>query len=495
MSLRDENMKRESLILLVVLLVVSMFAFQLPVSSAGGDEVEIVGHVSLDFDVLPHEYAGLNGVTFDAGSVEGKVPYNVDMVDVEKVSATGEDIYIAVLDTGLLENWMEYLPVENIVTEWGKGFSYEYCYWNETAQAFYVSGFYDTRGFITHPLYSGHGTHVVSTITGFKYVSATYGQEFWVRGVASNVKIIPVLVLDAWIVYVPANQSIPEGYYLVTGGTDEMIAAGIRYVADLAEEQGIKVIISMSLGGSSPLELIEDAINYAIKKGCIVVAAAGNEGEAGMSWPGAYPQVISVAAGGWTMQWIGSGESSPPEPYRWWLSDVPECLWQEDALGNKFQVYLTDFSSRPNPSLGQRFWYLDVCAPGAWVVGPYKPTGFTIEQAFGYYYVSGTSMATPHVSAIAALVLEKYPDLNQKEMETILKTAACLIRMTCGFKPASATIRDYVEVDGEYQLGYVTVTWGPFDYGAGFLQADNAILIANLYKTLRSCQLFCPKIR
>mgnify|MGYP000577789528 FL=1 len=468
-------MKKASFILLIVLLVVSTFAFQIPVPSASIDEVEIKGQVSLDFDVMPHQYMKVDDATISGSSVEGELPYNLDMIDVEKVSTTGEDVYIAVLDTGLLENWMEYLPVENIVTEWGKGFSYEYCYWNETAEAFYLSGFYDTRGFITHPLYSGHGTHVVSTITGFKYISTTYGQEFWVRGVAPNVKIIPVLVLDAWVAYVPPGQSIPEGYYLITGGTDEMVAAGIRYVADLAEEYGIKVIISMSLGGPMPLDLVEDAINYAIDKGCIVVAAAGNAGYAGMDWPGAYPQVISVAASGWTMQWIGSGESSPPEPYRWWLSDVPECLWQEDALGNEFQIYLTEFSSRPNASLGQYPWYLDVCAPGAWIVGPYKPT----LGEFGYYYVSGTSMATPHVSGIAALVLEEKPDLNQREMELLLKTAAFFIRMTFGFREASAIIYDPIVDD------FVEVTWGPFDYGAGFLQADTAVCLAKILGMLR----------
>ena len=468
-------MKKASFILLIVLLVVSTFAFQIPVPSASIDEVEIKGQVSLDFDVMPHQYVKIDDAMVSSSSVEGELPYNLDMIDVEKVSATGEDVYIAVLDTGLLENWMEYLPVENIVTEWGKGFSYEYCYWNETAQAFYLSGFYDTRGFITHPLYSGHGTHVVSTITGFKFVSTTYGQEFWVRGVAPNVKIIPVLVLDAWVAYVPENQSIPSGYYLITGGTDEMVAAGIRYVADLAEEYGIKVIISMSLGGPMPLDLVEDAINYAIDKGCIVVAAAGNAGYEGMDWPGAYPQVISVAAGGWTMQWIGSGESSPPEPYRWWLSDVPECLWQKDALGNKFQIYLTEFSGRPNASLGQYPWYLDVCAPGAWIVGPYRPT----LGDFGYYYVSGTSMATPHVSGIAALVLEEKPDLNQREMELLLKTAAFFIRMTFGLREASAIIYDPIVED------FVEVTWGPFDYGAGFLQADTAVCLAKILGMLR----------
>jgi subtilisin family serine protease len=57
--------------------------------------------------------------------------------------------------------------------------------------------------------------------------------------------------------------------------------------ADLAESEGIKIIISMSLGGPEPTEIIEEAIDYAISKGVIVVAAAGNNGLP-MGWP-AYP--------------------------------------------------------------------------------------------------------------------------------------------------------------------------------------------------------------
>jgi len=47
--------------------------------------------------------------------------------------------------------------------------------------------------------------------------------------------------------------------------------------------------------------IIEEAIDYAIEKGVIVIASAGNEGEYGMGWPGAYPEVISVGACGWSL--------------------------------------------------------------------------------------------------------------------------------------------------------------------------------------------------
>ncbi len=140
----------------------------------------------------------------------------------------------------------------------------------------------------------------------------------WIKGVAPKATIIPVLVLDAWEV------PYPGGVARFTGGTWEMVSAGIRYVGWLAETYHVKIIINMSLGGSEPDPMIEDAINYAIDKGVIVVASAGNEGEAGMGWPGAYPQVISAAAGGWTEQWI----TKPPQT-RWWLNDVPESSIQK----------------------------------------------------------------------------------------------------------------------------------------------------------------------
>jgi len=446
--------------ILVLLLSVAMLVSASPLPITSATEPTIIGRTSLAFDVVP---TLCKPACPGGAGVAGEVPYNLDMIDVEKVCQTGEDIYVAVLDTGLLYDYMDYLPEENIMWEWGKGYSYTDCYWNETDEGFWLDGFYDTRGPITmEPYGSGHGTHVASTIVGFNYVSSATGEEFWVRGVAPNVKIIPVLVLDTWVAYYP-----PGGFYtLVTGGTDEMVASGIEYIADLAEEQDIKIIISMSLGGPSPTAMIEDAIDYAIDKGCIVVVAAGNSRYEGMDWPGAYPQVISAAAGGWTMEWIGDGVAT-----RWWLSDVPEKFWTEDDLGNKFQLYLTNFSSRPNPDLGQSTWDLDVCTPGAWIVGPYRPYGGN----FGYYYVGGTSMATPHVSGIAALVLDKYPNLVQRQMEMILKLAGFANRMTKRLEERSATIVD--PHTGEL----VTVTWGPFDYGTGFLQADSAMFSAFLF--------------
>ncbi len=82
-----------------------------------------------------------------------------------------------------------------------------------------------------------------------------------------------------------------------------MIAAGITYVADLAESLDGPVVINMSLGGPGRSPMIEAAVDYAIEKGVIVVASAGNEGSDGMGYPGGLSQIISAGAAGWADFW------------------------------------------------------------------------------------------------------------------------------------------------------------------------------------------------
>ena len=371
-------------------------------------------------------------------------PFWVDMVDAE-VAEDGEGVYVAVLDTGLLSMWPWLFSEANIAWELGKGFTHD-VWWDDDLQDFWFDDLRDDRGFITDDFMgSGHGTHVASTIVGY-----SYNDLFWVRGVAPKATIIPVLVLDAWMV------PYPGGTAYFTGGTNEMVAAGINYVADLAETLDGPVIISMSLGGPYPSGLIEDAIKHAIRNDVIVVVSAGNEGYEGMGWPGAYPQVISCAMAGWTEQFLGSG---------WWLNDVTEKLNTRDYWGNNWQLFLDYISSRPNKDLGQKAWHLDVTTPGAAIVGPYKPY---FSYAAGYYYLWGTSMAAPHVSGIAALVLQNHPKTRQEDMEYILKTAAAGLPM-----PSDGSLA--LDVPG--WLYYFT--WFGKDWGSGFLQADTALFVAS----------------
>ena len=434
-------MKKATIVLMLMVLALAMIPIARSTDAPGSE---------LSFDTMIYraelDYELDAGSMIASDSLAEATPFWIDMVDAD-VHEDGEGVYVAVLDTGLLEMWPYFFYQANIAWWLGKGFSHD-IWWDPVLGDFVMGPLYDTRGFITKAFEgSGHGTHVTSTIVGYNY-----GNLFWVRGVAPKATIIPVLVLDAWAV------PYPGGTAYFRGGTDEMVSAGIYYVADLAKDLDVPVIIRMSLGGSSPSRMIEEAINYAIKKGVIVVAAAGNAGYAGMDWPGAYPQVISCAMAGWTGQWLGY-------PARWWLYDVTEKFNTPDYWGNNWHLFLDYLSSRPNKDLGQKSWQLDVTTPGSSIVGPYKPY---FSLVIGYYYVWGTSMATPHVSGIAALVLESYPRLRQETMEGILKTAAACLPL-----PSDGSLA--YDVPG--YLYYFQ--WFGIDWGRGFLQADTALRVAS----------------
>ena len=369
----------------------------------------------------------------------GVMPFWTDLVNTESVGESGDGVYVAVLDTGLLPSWPFFFSEANIAWELGKGFTHD-IYWDDGLNDVVIGPLKDDRGFITNYA-SGHGTHVASTVVGFNYNNLS-----WINGVAPKATIIPVLVLDAWVV------DTPDGLIGLSGGTDEMIAAGIYYVADLAETLDGPVVINMSLGGPGRSQMIESAVDYAISRGVVVVASAGNNGSNGMGYPGGLEQIISAGAAGWASMFLYG-----------WTANVPEKLNKSDALGNNWQIYLEDFSSRPNKYLDQKHQDLDVSAPGAWIVGPYKSP---FSSSVGYFFLSGTSMAAPHVSGMAALILEDYPDTMQWDMEFVLELAAAGLPL-----PAS----DAIVAFPFEEPGYYTATWDGGDFGSGYLRADQAI--------------------
>jgi subtilisin family serine protease len=111
-------------------------------------------------------------------------------------------------------------------------------------------------------------------------------------------------------------------------------------------------VINESLGGPR-LDAVENAaLDAPIEAGVVVVASAGNSGDAGMGLPGAYEPVVSVGAGGWVDQWNEYPDKT------WWLDDVPE-----DGVD---EVFVADFSSRQ--LTGQ---YLDVVSTGRFLLLPY----------------------------------------------------------------------------------------------------------------------------
>jgi subtilisin family serine protease len=312
-----------------------------------------------------------------------------------------------VLDTGLLSTWRAYFPADHIATEWAR------CFGGGGGEI----GFVSSQPNKWERDQNSHGTHVTSSILGY-WLGATP-----INGAAPNAVVIPVKVL---------NQN--------GSGWSSVIARGIVYVANLKAGPlaDSPVVINMSLGGSVLDAVEKAAIDYAIEQGVIIVASAGNRGEAGMGYPGAYAPVISCAASGWIGEWVSGGS--------WWnAGNVPEGPNADD-------FYITDFSSRELD--GQE---LDVAAPGSWVVGPYQVNG-----QLSYFYLGGTSMASPHVAGIAALMLEKDASLTQAEVEAILKSTAV---------PLPAGTRMITNPNGTQD----EIEWGDDASGSGLVNTNAAL--------------------
>jgi len=189
----------------------------------------------------------------------------------------------------------------------------------------------------------GHGTHVAGTAAG------VINNGVGVAGVAGTSKIMPIKAMGA------------SG-----SGYNSDIAEGVVWAAD----NGAKVI-NMSLGSSTFTQSLQDAINYAYGKGCLVVVAMGNDNTSALHYPAAMSNVVAVGA-------------TDPNNAR------------------------ATFSNYGNHN--------DVVAPGTSI--------YSTTFDGGYGYKQGTSMATPHVAGVAALVWSQRPNLTPGQLERVLQLSA-----------------------------------------------------------------------
>jgi subtilisin len=157
----------------------------------------------------------------------------------------------------------------------------------------------------------------------------------------------------------------------------------VKAIGD-AVTAGVKVI-SMSFGSSGFSQALSDACKYAFEKGVVLVAAAGNNGPAQ----------------------IGSSTISYPAKFDSWVIAV-------GATDNADK--LASFSST-GPEL-------DVVAPGVTILSDYIDVSPSDKRNIDTLYMSGTSMACPHVAGTAALILSANPSLNPAEVQMFIQSTA-----------------------------------------------------------------------
>ncbi|WP_327353822.1 S8 family peptidase [Streptomyces sp. NBC_01304] len=212
----------------------------------------------------------------------------------------------------------------------------------------------------------GHGTHVASIAAG---TGAKSGGKY--KGVAPGAKVISGKVLD------------DNGY-----GDDSGILAGLEWAAAEGAD-----VVNLSLGGGDTPEIdpLEAAVNkLSAEKGILFAIAAGNSGpgDSTVGSPGSAEAALTVGA-----------------------------VDKSDKLA--------DFSSR-GPRIGDGAIKPDVTGPGVDITAAAAP-GSVIDKepgvphpAPGYFTISGTSMATPHVAGAAAILKQQHPDWKSAELKGAL---------------------------------------------------------------------------
>jgi len=250
----------------------------------------------------------------------------------------------------------------------------EYYLAPDLANATFVPG-YDFVESDTHPNDdNSHGTHVAGTI------AQSTNNEMGCAGVAFNTAIMPVKVLDG-------NGS----------GTYADVADGIIWATD----HGAKVI-NLSLGGSSPSDTLKDAVAYAYNHGVTVIASSGNDGAETVNYPAAYDAYV-----------IAVGATRYDEAVAYYSSYYSDTIY---------------------PVIGQ---YVDLAAPGGDLYVDQNGDGYgdgvlqntfnpytKMTNDFGYWFFEGTSMAAPHVSGVAALLISEGVAITPAEVREALQSTA-----------------------------------------------------------------------
>lgn len=229
----------------------------------------------------------------------------------------------------------------------------------------------DTGVDVNHPDLKSNlvaGYNAITGKTGLSAVQDNNGHGTHVAGVAAaglNGEGIVGVAYQAKIMPIKAMNRLGEG-------TDDIVADGIIWAADHGAQ-----IINLSLGSNEETDILREAIQYAQAKGALLVAAAGNKEENlsknSITFPAAEPGVLAVTA--------------------------------TDLRDQRASFSLTG----PQASLA---------APGVSIFSDYW------QNSSGYASIDGTSMASPFVAGVAALVWGAHPELTAEQVKILLENSA-----------------------------------------------------------------------
>ncbi len=258
----------------------------------------------------------------------------------------------------------------------------------------------------------GHGTHVSGLV-------AAELNSIGIAGYPGHIRLLPVKIF-------------PNGYQSVS-------IAAIIYAADMGAR-----IMNLSWGFPYDSPILQKALQYAVERGALPVAAAGNFGTSNLTYPASFPETFTVG-----------GTNS-------------------DGFMTYFSTYgpFIDIVAPARDILSLRAAGTDLYAPG-------EPDVRIIADK--YYLADGTSMAAPLVVGAAAMLMSFNPGLDAEAVKNVLRQSA----------------KDLVDPwdDGMDLPGYDTISgWGRLDVGAAFAMAqapsiymtaprDNAILSGNVAVT------------
>ncbi|MFH1506266.1 MAG: S8 family serine peptidase [archaeon] len=224
----------------------------------------------------------------------------------------------------------------------------------------------------------GHGTHCAGI------AASEDGNGVGLRGVAPDAKLYAYKVLS----------ESGSGYW-------DWVVAGIEASMDPNQDGDYSDhvdVISMSLGGDgNPDDPVSQAVDTAVENGIVAAIAAGNNGEyRSIGSPGTSRKAITVGASYPDWDIIASFSSKGP------------VVWQDEENVKHYML-------KP-----------DVVAPGVWICSSQWDGAWSSSECHDdeHTSISGTSMATPHIAGVAALLKEAHPDWTPEQIKQAIRSSA-----------------------------------------------------------------------